>query len=101
MSLNRNVLRAEIFSNDILEELEEYESDEEEGLTHYQRHRMKRQHSENKKRKQEMNQIAQFIQHNQVGEEERKIMRTYLDEDIVDEEYRKAISAIGKKEKDR
>ena len=61
MTASRNILRAEIFSTDILEELEEYESEEEEGLTHYQRAKMKRQHSENKKRQKEINQIAQSI----------------------------------------
>jgi hypothetical protein len=46
-----------------------------------------------------MNQIAQSIENNQ-GDEERKIMRMFVDDDVVEDEYTKATQAFfGKKEK--
>lgn len=81
-------LRSEIFCPELYEALEEDESDEEfQGYNGY----YNKQVSANKKRQYERNQIImQNIQKGSSTEEERKIMRNYLDEETLDDEYKKA-----------
>lgn len=90
-------LRSEIFTPDVLESLEEDESDEE--LEGYDGYYNKKLSSANKKRMYERNHIAHNIQNRNNAEEERKIMRNYLDEETLEDEYKKATKQFfGKKD---
>ena len=90
-------LRAEIFPPELLDSIEEDQSDEEyDGYDGYYNNKVS---SANKKRMYERNHIAHNIQNRNNVEEERKIMRNYLDEETLEEEYKKATKQFfGKKE---
>lgn len=97
-------LRAEIFNNELMESLfepdDEDTSDDEAIIASKiaRRTQKVKQLSGNKKRPTfDNNQIA----HTQKPEEERKVMRNYLDEETLEDEYKRAMNTYFGKKVDR
>mmetsp|Transcript_32565 Transcript_32565/g.31800 ORF Transcript_32565/g.31800 Transcript_32565/m.31800 type:complete len:105 (-) Transcript_32565:167-481(-) len=88
------IKRQEIFDLELLQELEEYNSDNElfVQMSQIEMKKIMKEYSQNKRRKLQVEKLTQDMKDEALltkNEEEAKIMRKFMDDDAVNEEFKK------------